>query len=40
VTTQAIKERLDNLARDFDRLGDAADQGVQTSDPLRLGIVG
>lgn len=40
VTTRAIKGRLDNLARDFDRLADAADKGEQTSDPLRLSIVG
>ena len=40
VTTRAIKERLDNLARDFDRLAHAAHKGEQTSDPLRPGIVG
>jgi hypothetical protein len=40
VTTRAIEERLHNLARDFDRRADAADKGEQTSDPLRLGIVG
>ena len=40
VTTRAIKERLDNLARDFDQRADAADKGEETSDPLRLGIVG
>jgi hypothetical protein len=40
VTTRAIKERLDNLARDFDRRADAEDKGEETSDPLRLGIVG
>ena len=36
VTTRAIRERLHNLARDFDRLADAADRAEQTSDPLRL----
>ena len=40
VTTRAIKERLDNLARDFDRRADAEDKGEETCDPLRLGIVG
>ena len=34
VTTRAIKERLDGLARDFDRLADAADSAAQTTDPL------
>jgi hypothetical protein len=34
VTTRAIKERLDGLARDFDRLADAADSASQTTDPL------
>ena len=34
VTTQALKERLHRLARDFDRLADAADSAVQPSDPL------
>ena len=28
VTTRAIKEQLDGLARDFDRLADAADRAV------------
>ena len=28
VTTRAIKERLHGLARDFDRLADAADSGA------------
>jgi len=36
VTTRAVRERLHNLARDFDRLADAADRAEQTSDPLRL----
>jgi hypothetical protein len=36
VTTRAIRERLHNLARDFDRLADAADRTEQTSDSLRL----
>jgi hypothetical protein len=36
VTTRAVKERLHNLARDFDRLADSADRAEQTSDPLRL----
>jgi hypothetical protein len=34
VTTRAIKERLDGLARDFDRLADAADGAAQTPDAL------
>jgi hypothetical protein len=34
VTTRAIKVRLDSLARDFDRLADAADGAAQTTDPL------
>ena len=34
VTTRALKERLHRLARDFDRLADAADSAVQPSDPL------
>jgi hypothetical protein len=34
VTTRAIKERLEGLARDFDRLADAADSAVQTPDAL------
>ncbi len=34
VTTRAIKERLDGLARDFDRLADAADSAEQTPDAL------
>jgi hypothetical protein len=34
VTTRAIKERLDGLARDFDRLADAADSAAQTPDAL------
>jgi len=34
VTTRAIKERLDGLARDFDRLADAADSAEQTADAL------
>jgi hypothetical protein len=36
VTTRAVKERLHNLARDFDRLADAADRAEQASDPLRV----
>jgi hypothetical protein len=32
VTTRAIKERLHHLARDFDRLADAANKAEQTSD--------
>jgi len=32
VTTRAIKARLDDLARDFDRLADAADSAAQTPD--------
>ena len=40
VTTRAVKERLNNLARDFDRLADAADRAEQTSDPLRLSSKG
>jgi len=39
VTTRAIRQRLHNLARDFDRLADAADRAEQTSDPLRLSTV-
>jgi hypothetical protein len=35
VTTRAVKERLHNLARDFDRLADTADRAEQTSDPVR-----
>ena len=34
VTTRAIKERLDGLARDFDRLADAADSAAQSPDAL------
>ena len=34
VTTRAIKERLNGLASDFDRLADVADRGAQTTDPL------
>jgi hypothetical protein len=34
VTTRAIKERLDGLACDFDRLADAADSAAQTPDAL------
>ena len=34
VTTRALKERLHGLARDFDRLADAADSAAQPSDPL------
>jgi hypothetical protein len=36
VTTRAVRERLHNLARDFDRLADAANRTEQTSGPLRL----
>ena len=36
MTTRAIRERLHNLARDFDRLADAADRAEQASNPLRL----
>jgi len=36
VTTRVVKERLHNLARDFDRLADAADRAEQASDPLRV----
>ena len=32
VTTPAIKARLDVLARDFDRLAEAADSAAQTPD--------
>ena len=34
VTTRAIKDRLDGLARDFDRLADAADVAAKTPDAL------
>jgi hypothetical protein len=34
VTTRAIKARLESLARDFDRLADAADSAAQTEDAL------
>ena len=34
VTTRAIKDRLDGLARDFDRLADAAESAAQTPDAL------
>jgi hypothetical protein len=36
VTTRAIKARLDVLARDFDRLAEAADSAAQTG-PARWG---
>jgi hypothetical protein len=36
VTTRAVRERLHNSARDFDRLADAANRTEQTSGPLRL----
>jgi hypothetical protein len=39
VTTRAIKERLDTLARDFDRPADAADAAAQTPDALAGGIL-
>ena len=32
VTTRAVKARLDGLARDFDRLADAADRAEQIPD--------
>jgi hypothetical protein len=35
VTTRAIRERLHNLARDFDRLADVAERTEKTSDPLQ-----
>ena len=34
VTTRAVKARLDDLAREFERLADAADNAAQISDPL------
>ena len=34
VTTQAVRAGPDSLARDFDRLGDAADGAAQTTDPV------
>jgi len=34
VTTQAVRAQLYGLARDFDRLADAADGAAQTTDPL------
>ena len=34
VTTRAVKERLLDLARDFDRLAAAADSAAQTPVPL------
>ena len=34
VTTLAVKARLLSLARDFDRLGDAAEGAAQVADPL------
>jgi len=37
VTTRAVKERLISLARDFDRLADAADKAEQAADaPSRV----
>ena len=34
VTTRAVKARLHDLAREFERLADAADNAAQISDPL------
>jgi len=34
VTTRAVKARLHDLAREFDRLADAAESTAQISDPL------
>jgi hypothetical protein len=39
VTTRAIKERLHGLARDFDRLADAAESAAQTPDALAAVIL-
>jgi hypothetical protein len=34
VTTRAVKERLQGLARGFERLADAADSAAQTPEPF------
>jgi hypothetical protein len=39
VTTRAIEQRLDGLARDFDGLADAADIAAQTANVL-AGVIG
>jgi hypothetical protein len=36
VTTRAVKDRLHSLAREFDRLADAADSAEQPPDPLAV----